>query len=126
EGVEEGIIRGMYKLRSAPSERPLAVQILASGPFVNKALDAQRILDEQFEVAADVWSVTSYQQLRHDALAVERWNRLHPAAEQRVPYVTGALEGARGPVVAVSDFVKAVPDLISRWVPSTYTVLGTD
>ena len=89
-------------------------------------LRAQALLAENHDVAADVWSVTSYKLLREDGLAALRWNRLHPGEAPRIPYVTAALEGAEGPVVAASDWVKAVPDLIARFVPGHYDVLGTD
>jgi pyruvate dehydrogenase E1 component len=89
------------------------------------ALRAQALLAEH-EVAADVWSATSYQQLRLEALEIDRWNRLHPEEAKRTPYVTRVLEGAEGPVIAVSDSMKAVPDQIARWVPRPFIPLGTD
>jgi pyruvate dehydrogenase E1 component len=125
-GVEDGIIRGLYRYRAAPLERTHRAQILASGPAMPAALEAQRRLADDHDVAADVWSATSYKQLRDDALACERWNRLHPAATPRQPYVAEALGDAEGPVVAVSDFVKVVPDQIARWVPQPFIPLGTD
>ena len=91
-----------------------------------QALRAQELLAEVHDVSADVWSATSYQQLRQDALDAERWNRLHPEEPTRQPYVTSVLENAEGPVIAVSDSMKAVPDQISRWVPAPYLSLGTD
>jgi len=102
------------------------VQLVGSGPLLNEALRAQGILAERFGVAADVWSATSYKELRREALECERWNRLHPSEEPRIPYVTRALGGAPGPVVAVSDFLKLVPDQIARWVPQGLVALGTD
>ena len=102
------------------------VQLLASGPILHQALRAQQMLAESYDVAADVWSATSFQQLRNDALDVERWNRLHPDAEQRVAYVTQCLAPSEGPIVAATDYLKAVPDMIARWVDRPYTVLGTD
>jgi pyruvate dehydrogenase E1 component len=90
------------------------------------ALKAQALLAQDWGVAADVWSATSWTELRRDAVATEEWNLMHPGQQPRVPYVTRALSGAGGPVVAVSDFMRAVPDLISRWVPGDYTSLGTD
>jgi pyruvate dehydrogenase E1 component len=102
-------------------------QILASGVAMPWALNAQRLLAEDWRVAADVWSVTSWTELRRDALAAESHNLLNPSEPVRVPYVTTALAGAPGPVVAVSDWMRAVPDQIARWVPSpAYTSLGTD
>jgi pyruvate dehydrogenase E1 component len=93
---------------------------------MRQALDAAALLASDWGVAADVWSATSWTELRRDALACESWNMLHPSAEQRVPYVTSVLTGAPGPVVAVSDWIRAVPDQIARWVPASYESLGTD
>jgi pyruvate dehydrogenase E1 component len=127
--LERAILRGLYRYAPAPSEqdgeRPRA-QILASGVAVRWALEAQRLLAEDWGVAADVWSATSWTELRRDALACEEWNLLNPDAQARVPYVTEALEGQPGPVVAVSDWIRAVPDQIARWVPGPFTSLGTD
>ncbi|HWW45760.1 MAG TPA: pyruvate dehydrogenase (acetyl-transferring), homodimeric type, partial [Acidimicrobiia bacterium] len=89
-------------------------------------LDAQRMLAEEFDVAADLWSATSYKLLRDDALSAERWNRLHPTDAPQVPYVTQRLGDVDGPIVAVTDFVKAVPDQIARFVPTPFVSLGTD
>jgi pyruvate dehydrogenase E1 component len=133
-GLDEGILRGMYKYApvTPPPELMTAgetprAQVLASGVAMPWALKAQRLLAEDWGVAADVWSVTSWTELRRDALACEAHNLLRPAEETRVPYVTTALSDAPGPVVAVSDWMRAVPDQISRWVPqSSYTSLGTD
>ena len=125
DGIEEGVIRGMYRYLAAEGGQR-RVQLLGSGPILHQAVTAQRILREQFDVAADVWSVTSYQQLRRNALAAERWNRLHPDAEQRVPYVTQTLRVSDGPIVAATDYMKAVPDMVSRWIERPYTILGTD
>ena len=126
DGADEGILRGLYLFKQAPAERSHVVQIFGSGPLLPEALRAQEILAEKHDVAAYVWSVTSYQQLRIDALETERWNRLHPEEAPRLPYVTRALEVNEGPVVAVSDSIKAVPDQISRWVPGRFVPLGTD
>ncbi|HVE92973.1 MAG TPA: pyruvate dehydrogenase (acetyl-transferring), homodimeric type [Actinomycetota bacterium] len=125
EGAEEGILAGLYPFRKSAADGPRA-QLLGSGPMLPVALEAQRTLAETYGVAADVWSATSYQQLRAEALSCERWNRLHPTEPARVPYVTRVLSEAGGPVVAVSDFMKAVPDQIARWVESDYLSLGTD
>jgi len=125
-GVEDGIVRGMYRLRRADGEFAHRAQLLASGVTVREALRAADILAERFGVGADVWSVTSFQQLRADALAAERWNRLHPTEPPRVPYVTERLGDAPGPVIAASDFMKAVPEMVARFVPQGLTPLGTD
>jgi len=132
-GLEQGILRGLYlyapalgaEASQASGSGPRA-QILASGIALRQALIAQEMLARDWGVSADVWSATSWTELRREALACESWNLLHPASEPRVPYVTSSLSGASGPVVAVSDWIKAVPDQIARWVPGTYTSLGTD
>ena len=119
----------MYRYAAAapPDAGTPRAQLLASGVALPWALKAQRLLAEDWGVAADVWSVTSWTELRRDALACESHNMLHPGEETRVPYVTSALSGAPGPVVAVSDWIRAVPDQIARWVPEAgYTSLGTD
>jgi pyruvate dehydrogenase E1 component len=125
EGVTKGILRGLYRYRAAAGAGR-RVQILGSGSILHQALRAADILAEQFGVAADVWSATSYQQLRTDALRAERHNRLHPEDEAWVPYVVRALADAPGPVIAATDYVKAVPDMVSRWIDRPYVVLGTD
>jgi len=122
----EGLLAGLYHLAAAPAVEGPRAQILASGVAMPWALEAQRILAEDWGVGADVWSATSWTELRRDGLNCERFNLLNPDAEKRVPYVTRALSGRPGPVVAVSDFMRAVPDQIARWVPSDYSSLGTD
>jgi pyruvate dehydrogenase E1 component len=125
DGADEGVLRGLYRFSAAETgER--RVQILASGPILLQALRARDTLAEKFGVAADIWSATSFQQLRNDALDVERWNRLHPDAEQRVAYVRQCLDPTEGPIVAATDYMKAVPDMVTRWIDRPYTVLGTD
>jgi pyruvate dehydrogenase E1 component len=129
EGALDGIIRGLYRFRPAQAEpraKGLRCQLLGSGSIMNEVLKAQVLLAERFGVAADVWSATSYMLLRRDALMTERWNRLHPGAPRRRAYVEEAFAGAEGPIIAASDFMKAVPDQIARWVPGGLTSLGTD
>jgi pyruvate dehydrogenase E1 component len=127
EGCEEGILKGLYLFRASDVAKPKArVQLLGSGPMVNEALKAAGILGEKYGVAADVWSVTSYNELRREALKVERWNRLHPAEPARKAYVQQMLEPTEGPVVASSDFMKAVHDQIAPWLPGRFVALGTD
>jgi pyruvate dehydrogenase E1 component len=126
EGVEEGIIRGLYRFRQAPIQGSHRVQLFGSGSVLPSVLKAQQILAEQFDVAADVWSVPSYQQLRAEAVSTDRWNRLHPEEERRRPYVVEALEGVEGPIIAITDYVKAVPDMIRPWVMQSMVSLGTD
>jgi pyruvate dehydrogenase E1 component len=123
----DGIVRGLhlYAPSSGTDGRPRA-QILASGVGVPWALRAQELLAQDWNVHADVWSVTSWNELRRDAVECEEYNLLHPDEDDRVPYVTTKLEGTVGPVVAVSDWMRAVPDQISRWVPNDYSSLGTD
>jgi len=131
DGIREGVLRGLYRYRTAPpidisNEPPPRAQLLASGTAISWALDAQRRLADEWGVAADVWSATSWTELRRDALACEDYNRRHRVGEVKVPYVTKALDGAPGPVVAVSDWMRAVPDQIAPWVPGDWTSLGTD
>jgi pyruvate dehydrogenase E1 component len=125
-GCEEGILKGLYLYRSAVQQAKHRAQLFGSGPILRQVLRAQELLAERWSVAADVWSVTSYAQLRNEALAVERWNRLHPGETARVPWITRQLESAPGPFVAASDFMKTLPDLVARWVPRPFTPLGTD
>jgi len=127
EGAEEGIIRGMYRVSSLDvgSNKP-KVQLFGSGAILRESLMAQQILAEKYEVSSDVWSVTSYKTLRSEALAVQRRNTLHPAERPERSYVEQVLEGHKGPFVAASDYVRAVPESIRPWVPGNYRVLGTD
>jgi pyruvate dehydrogenase E1 component len=129
EGVREGIVRGMYQLRPVPEgAAPGAprAHLLASGAILNEAIAAQALLHEQFGVAAEVWSVTSWTELRRDGLDAERWNMLHPGAPPRVPWVTQNLDGHGGAFVAASDYMKALPDGVAKWVPGPFVTLGTD
>jgi pyruvate dehydrogenase E1 component len=125
EGAAEGILRGIYRFKPAESGKA-KVQLFGSGPIVNEALRAQKILAEKYQVPSDVWSVTSYNELRRDALEVERWNRLHPAEPERKPYLLDALKGVEGPIVASSDYMKVAADQIAPWLPGRLTALGTD
>jgi len=126
-GLEDGILRGLYRYAPATADGSgPSAQILASGVALRSALAAQEKLAADWGVSADVWSATSWTELRRDALACGSFNMLNPGESSRVPYVTSALADAPGPVVAVSDWIKAVPDQIARWVPGTYTSLGTD
>src|SRR5262249_53567372 len=120
EGVEDGIVRGLYRFARAPGPRALRAQIFASGTAMHAALAAQQLLADEYDVAVDVWSATSYKLLREDALEVERWNRLHPSEARRTPYLHDVLAEVEGPIVAVSDYMKAVPDQISRFVPQPF------
>ncbi len=126
EGAQEGIISGLYRVKASESKHKLQAQLFGSACILREALRAQEILAERYDVAADVWSATSYQQLRNDALRCERWNRLHPEEAPQVPYVAQVLADAKGPIIASSDYVQLVPDLIRPWVTANYTTLGTD
>jgi pyruvate dehydrogenase E1 component len=123
--IREGILRGLYPYKRSENG-PAQVTLFGSGPIFNEALKAQNILAEQFGVGADVWSVTSYNELRRDALSVERWNRLHPAEQPKKPYLLEALGEIDMPIVAASDYMKIVSDQIAPWLPGRLTSLGTD
>ncbi|MGC8549631.1 MAG: pyruvate dehydrogenase (acetyl-transferring), homodimeric type [Acidobacteriaceae bacterium] len=125
EGVTEGILRGIYKVAPAIKGKP-AAHLFGSGPILLETLRAQKILAEQYGVQTDVWSVTSYTELRRDALSVERWNRLHPAEPEKTPYLLEALKSAKGPIIAATDYMKVVPDQLAPWLPNRLTSLGTD
>src|SRR5205807_2165751 len=101
-------------------------QLFGSGPILNEAVRAQGILVEKYGVQADVWSVTSYNQLRREALATERWNRLHPAESEKHPYIITALEGSEGPIIAATDYMKVAPDQLAPWLTGRLVTLGTD
>jgi pyruvate dehydrogenase E1 component len=126
EGARDGILKGMYRLRGADNPKAkLKAQLLGSGAILNEVLAAQKML-EKYDVAADVWSVTSYQELYRDGHACDRWNMLHPAEPPRKPYVTQCFENAQGVFVASSDYLKVLPDSIDQWMPRRMRSLGTD
>ena len=126
EGANEGILRGMYPLREAPESDAPRVQLLGSGTILREVMAAADLLEADFGVAADVWSVTSFTELRRDGIEVERWNMLHPTDEPRQAYVSQRLSGRKGPVVASTDYIRTFADQIRQWVPASYHVLGTD
>jgi pyruvate dehydrogenase E1 component len=129
DGSKDGILRGLYRYKPAPDGNlSNRVRILASGTAMLAALEAQELLATHHDTAAEVWSATSYKLLRENALSVERWNRLHPTEVPRVPYISHILgaNGGAGPTVAVTDYMKAVPDQVARWVPGPFIPLGTD
>jgi len=126
EGVEEGILKGLYKFKPAPEKKKLKAHIFGSGPIIREALRAQQLLADKFDVSADVWSATSYKLLRNDALRTARWNMLHPAETPKKSYLETVLEKETGTFVAVSDNMKLVPDQVAPWVPGGLTTLGTD
>ncbi|MFQ6616259.1 MAG: pyruvate dehydrogenase (acetyl-transferring), homodimeric type [Fidelibacterota bacterium] len=125
-GVEEGILKGLYRFKKGPRKLSHKAHVLASGPLVMEALRAQEHLAERYDVSLDVWSATSYKTLRQDALDCERWNLLHPGSRPKRPFLTRLFEKETGPVVAVSDYMKLVPDQVARWVPGGLFSLGTD
>ena len=126
EGAEEGILKGLYKFNTGPEGKKHKAQIIGSGSIIRSALKAQEILAEKYDVSADVWSATSYKNLRNDGILTERWNMLHPEEPQKKTYVQQLLENEKGPFIAVSDYMKIVPDQIAKWVPGGLTTLGTD
>ncbi len=125
EGVADGIVKGMYKLKAAEGGEA-TVQLFGSGPILNEVVRAQAMLAEKYKVLADVWSVTSYVEVRREALAVERWNRLHPAEAERKSYLATLIDGTKGPIVAASDYMKSVPDGLAPWLGARLVTLGTD
>jgi pyruvate dehydrogenase E1 component len=125
-GVEPGILKGLYKFKTGPTGKAHRAQLFGSGPIIRNALTAQEILAERYNVSADVWSATNYKQLRTEAQACSRWNLLHPTEPPRRSYLETVLEKESGPFIAVSDFMKIVPEQIAQWVPGGLTVLGTD
>ncbi len=136
EGAEEGILRGMHRIRDAgqPRARKPRVQLMGSGVIIREVLAAAELLEQDFGVLADVWSVTSFTELRRDGMEVDRWNTLHPLEQPRVAYVTEQLQGTKGPVIASTDYIREFPDQIRQWVGAAgeagkyrqYGVLGTD
>jgi len=132
DGAEEGILRGIYKFSgtlgpAGDKKGRRKATILFSGSAWRAAVDAQKLLADNHNVDAELFSVTSYKALREEALEVERWNRLHPTQPKKTPYITDVLLNTEGgPFIAVSDFMKMVPDTVSRWVPGAFTPLGTD
>ncbi len=126
-GVEEGVIRGIYKYSSKDAGNPqLKVQLFGSGAILREVLKAQDILAEKYQVSSNVWSVTSYTELRRDAHAAARWNMLHPTATPRSCYLETVLAGETGPFIAASDYVRAVTEQIDPWVPGGLFAMGTD
>jgi len=127
KGAKEGILKGMYKFKDSENkDAKLHAQLFGSGTILNEVLKAQEVLGEKYGVAADVWSVTSYKELYRDGLDKERWNMLHPSEIKRIPYITECVKDAPGVFVAASDYVMALPDSISQWLPRPLVSLGTD
>jgi len=128
DGIDEAVIRGIYRFAQAPTLKRGAkrVRLVGSGAILQQVIAAQALLAERFGVAAEVYSAPSFPLLRRDALDVDRWNRLHPAEEPRVPFITGVLGPTGGPIVAATDWMSTVPQGVAPWVPATYLTLGTD
>ena len=126
EGVEEGILKGLYCYRPSRSRAKHRVQLLASGAILNQALSAQKLLSERFNIASDVWSATSFKELHRDGMETDRWNMLHPGEKPRVPYIRQCLGEDPVPIVIASDYVKALPNSLVRWMPGVPVTLGTD
>jgi pyruvate dehydrogenase E1 component len=126
-GSREGILKGMYRYKAANNGKSkLRAQLFGSGAILREVLRAQEILEEKYKVAADVWSVTSYKALYSDGIDAERWNLLHPTEKPRVPYISECLADAPGVLVAATDYLKALPNLVSQWMPRRVASLGTD
>jgi len=126
EGVEEGIIKGMYCLKRAKAKKKLRVQLLGSGSILREVEAAAAILEKDYSVAADIWSLTSVNELQREGKAVARWNLLHPESDARLSYVAQSLGDGGQPVIAASDYIKCHLDQLREFVPAPFTVLGTD
>jgi pyruvate dehydrogenase E1 component len=126
DGIEEGIVKGMYKLKKSESKSKVKAQLMSSGPILKEAVKAAAILEEKYDVATDVWSVTSFTRLRNEAMEAERWNMHHPEAEPKVSFLEKSLEGETGTFVASTDYMRIWSEGISRWVPGGLHCLGTD
>lgn len=126
KGSEAGIIKGMYLLQKAKTKAKHTVELLGSGTILREVLKAAALLEKDFNISANVWSVTSFNELRRDALAVERYNLMHPQEKAKVPYVTQCLEKQTGPVIAATDYMRSLADQVRSYIPQRYSVLGTD
>lgn len=127
KGVKEGILKGIYKFSNSKlRSSKLKAQLLGSGTILNKVLEAQKILEDKYQISADVWSVTSYKELHRDALQTERWNMFHPDEPAHLPYIVKILKSVKGAFIAASDHSKTLPESISKWLPGPLISLGTD
>jgi pyruvate dehydrogenase E1 component len=126
DGTEEGILRGMYLFRDASKKKGPRVQLLGCGTILREVIAASELLEQDFGVAADIWSCPSFNELRRDGLEVERWNLLHPAQAPRKSYVDECLDTRQGPIIAATDYMRAFADQIRPYVPRRYVCLGTD
>jgi pyruvate dehydrogenase E1 component len=126
-GSEQGILKGMYRIREGAVSKPKGrAQLLGSGTILREVLAAASLLEQDWNIAADVWSVTSFTELRREGLGLERSNRFHPEQEPKTTWVEDCLAGTKGPVIAATDYMRALPDMIRPWVPRRYVTLGTD
>jgi pyruvate dehydrogenase E1 component len=126
KGAEEGILRGIYLLREGAKGKGPRVQLLGSGTILREVMAAADLLRDDFKVNADVWSVTSFNELRRDGMSAERWNLLHPGQTPRMSYVESSLAGHDGPAIAATDYMRAYADQVRAFLPRRYVVLGTD
>jgi pyruvate dehydrogenase E1 component len=127
EGAKEGILKGMYKFKASSKKTfKLKAHLFGSGTILNEVIKAGEILEEDFKVSADVWSITSYKELRKDGQDTERWNMLNPTKEPKLSYIGEMLKNEEGVFVAASDYVKALPDSVAKWFPRPLVALGTD
>lgn len=125
-GAEEAILKGMYLFQKGEDNDSLRVQLLGSGTIFRESIAAVQLLKEDWNIEADLWSCPSFTELAREGQTYERWNRLHPTETQKVPHVTRCLAESKGPVIASTDYVRAFAEQIRAYVPSSYTVLGTD
>jgi len=125
KGAEKGIIKGMYLLKNGGKKKN-KVQLMGSGTILREVIAAADLLMDDWSVDADIWSCTSFNELAREAQEVDRWNRLHPLKDPRVPYVTKQLNGHRGPAVAATDYIKQYPEQVRQWIPNGYSTLGTE
>lgn len=126
KGIKEGILKGMYRFKKSGNKTEAKAHLFGSGTILNEVIKAAGILENDYGVSADVWSITSYKELYRDAIDTQRWNMLNPEKEQKVPYVSDVLKDEKGVFVAASDYIKALPASISQWMPGPFTMLGTD
>jgi pyruvate dehydrogenase E1 component len=126
KGTDEGILKGMYRFSESKKKSKLKAQLFGSGAILIETIKAAEILEKDYGVAADVWSITSYKELHRDAKEAERWNLLNPTKKQRKTYIEECLSSTKGVMVAASDYIKALPDSVSRWFPRDLHTLGTD
>jgi pyruvate dehydrogenase E1 component len=126
EGVEEGILKGIYRFKKSDSKKKNKIHLFGSGTILNEAIKAAETLEEKYNASVDVWSITSYKELYMDAIDCERWNMLHPGEKPKVPYIKQALKSETGIFVAASDYLKMLPSSIDNWFPGNLCILGTD